>query len=125
MKTDINAKSRLLALLNAAQIPVEEAQALLVPLSETRRLRDPRELLTISELAEYLSVSTQTVYNWRVDGEGPYGQKVGRRILFRVADVDAWLVVRANKSAGSLLPRSRSLMRPSPMRGRRLKKSAG
>ena len=48
-------------------------------------------LMTVEELADYLSVPVKTVYRWRLTGAGPRGAKVGRYIRFRRADVDSWL----------------------------------
>lgn len=50
------------------------------------------ELLTYGELAELLSVSPQTLRNWRRQGRGPRATKVGARLVrFHREDVDAWL----------------------------------
>ncbi|WP_198417992.1 helix-turn-helix transcriptional regulator [Cryobacterium gelidum] len=48
-------------------------------------------VLTTSELAEYLGVQTQAIYDLRTDGRGPSGIRVGREIRFRVSDVVRWL----------------------------------
>jgi len=48
-------------------------------------------VLTTSELAEYLGVNAQTIYDLRADGRGPTGFRVGREIRFRVSDVIRWL----------------------------------
>lgn len=53
--------------------------------------RDPQELLTLSELAEYLKVSTYTVRVWRKKGIGPTASLVNGRLRWRLADVDAWV----------------------------------
>jgi hypothetical protein len=34
-------------------------------------------LLSIEDLAEYLGVPVTTIYDWRVDGKGPCGVRVG------------------------------------------------
>ncbi|GAB3139011.1 helix-turn-helix domain-containing protein [Marisediminicola antarctica] len=46
-------------------------------------------VLTTSELAEYLGVNAQTIYDLRADGRGPSGFRVGREIRFGVSDVAA------------------------------------
>jgi excisionase family DNA binding protein len=45
------------------------------------------------ELAEYLGgqVPVRTIYAWRTTGVGPKAYKVGRRVLYKRADVEAWL----------------------------------
>ena len=48
-------------------------------------------VLTTSELAEYLGVHVQAMYDLRTDGRGPAGIRVGREIRFRISDVLRWL----------------------------------
>ena len=48
-------------------------------------------VLTTSELAEYLGVNVQAIYDLRNDGRGPTGFRVGREIRYRVSDVLRWL----------------------------------
>lgn len=48
-------------------------------------------VLTTSELAEYLGVHVQAIYDLRTDGRGPAGIRVGREMRFRVSDVQRWL----------------------------------
>ena len=48
-------------------------------------------VLTTSELAEYLGVHVQAIYDLRTDGRGPSGIRVGREIRYRVSDVRHWL----------------------------------
>lgn len=48
-------------------------------------------LLTTNEVAELLRSSASTVRYWRHTGTGPTGTRVGRRVLYRRRDVDAWL----------------------------------
>ena len=48
-------------------------------------------LLTVLELAEYLSVPTATIYAWRYQSKGPRGFRVGRHLRFRKGDVEDWL----------------------------------
>jgi predicted DNA-binding transcriptional regulator AlpA len=51
--------------------------------------REP--LLTRTELAEYLGISPSTLAVWRYRRQGPVGVKVGNRLRYRLADVDAWI----------------------------------
>jgi excisionase family DNA binding protein len=46
--------------------------------------------LTQQRLAELLGVSERTLERWRVEGHGPKFVRVGRRPLYRIADVDEW-----------------------------------
>jgi excisionase family DNA binding protein len=48
-------------------------------------------VLTTSELADYLGVQVQAIYDLRTDGRGPSGIRVGREIRYRVSDVRHWL----------------------------------
>ena len=48
-------------------------------------------VLTTSELAEYVGVQVQAIYDLRTDGRGPSGIRVGREIRYRVSDVVRWL----------------------------------
>ncbi|TKG67018.1 helix-turn-helix transcriptional regulator [Prauserella endophytica] len=48
-------------------------------------------LLTVTDLAELLSVSKDTVYWLNKRGKGPKRVRVGREVRYRPADVEAWL----------------------------------
>ena len=48
-------------------------------------------MLTTSELAEYLGVHVQAIYDLRADGRGPAGIRVGRELRYRISDVKRWL----------------------------------
>jgi excisionase family DNA binding protein len=48
-------------------------------------------LLSPAELADYLGIPTQTVYQWRHRGESPPGYRVGRHVRYRWTDIQAWL----------------------------------
>ncbi|MDA0334273.1 MAG: helix-turn-helix domain-containing protein [bacterium] len=49
--------------------------------------------LTVDELdaARILCLSPGTLRNWRSMSRGPRFARVGRRIVYRVADLDDWL----------------------------------
>lgn len=49
------------------------------------------DLLSPTELAEYLKIPVKTIYNWRSEGTGPRGIRVGRHVRFRRTDIEAWL----------------------------------
>ena len=58
----------------------------------THTARDALEpVVTITELATQLSVSTQALYDLRSKGRGPTGFRVGRQLRFRQSEIDAWL----------------------------------
>lgn len=48
-------------------------------------------LLSVRDLAAYLGVPVATIYDWRVDGKGPCGLRVGRHVKFAQVDVFEWL----------------------------------
>lgn len=48
-------------------------------------------LLSIEALADYLDVPVATIRDWRTDGKGPCGIRVGGRVRFAVSDVLRWL----------------------------------
>ncbi|MFT3877163.1 MAG: helix-turn-helix domain-containing protein [Propioniciclava sp.] len=50
-----------------------------------------RTLLTVAEAAELMRVPVNTLYAFRHQGKGPLSAKVGRRVVYREADVLAWL----------------------------------
>jgi len=47
--------------------------------------------LTSAEVAETYRTSPETVRYWRHVGKGPKSFKVGRRVLYAVEDVEAWI----------------------------------
>jgi excisionase family DNA binding protein len=51
-------------------------------------------LMGVEELAEYLGVPVQTIYDWRVAGTAPRAFKCGKRLKFAVSDVRTWLETR-------------------------------
>jgi excisionase family DNA binding protein len=52
---------------------------------------DRDEWMTTEEVARHLHVSTRTVHDWRQTRNGPPAYRVGRRLLWRRAEVDAWV----------------------------------
>lgn len=48
-------------------------------------------LMTTKELASYLGVPIQTLYKWRVRGEGPRAIRLGRALHWRPEEVERWL----------------------------------
>ncbi len=57
-------------------------------------------LMTPTETAEYLGISTATLAKWRCQGDQPLSFiKAGRLIRYRVADVRAYLDARTRRIA--------------------------
>jgi len=48
-------------------------------------------LLTTTEVAERLRTPIATLRYWRHIGTGPPSARLGRRVLYREADVNKWL----------------------------------
>jgi excisionase family DNA binding protein len=51
-------------------------------------------LIGVEELADYLGVPVQTVYDWRLSGRATRAYKFGKHLRFAVSDVQAWLEER-------------------------------
>ncbi|UXN30695.1 helix-turn-helix domain-containing protein [Glutamicibacter sp. M10] len=51
----------------------------------------PYSLMLIEEAAEFLRTPVNTMRFWRHKGIGPKSARVGGRIMFRRADLEAWL----------------------------------
>ena len=47
--------------------------------------------LTTAELAELLRAPVETVRYWRHAGKGPASFKAGRRVLYDIESVEAWI----------------------------------
>lgn len=55
----------------------------------------PQRYLTNDEAASYLRLSPRTLEKQRVIGGGPRFRKFGRRVMYAVADLDAWAAGRS------------------------------
>ncbi len=58
----------------------------------------PQRYLTNDEAADYLRLSPRTLEKQRVIGGGPKFRKFGRRVMYAVADLDAWAEARSFES---------------------------
>lgn len=50
-----------------------------------------KKLLSIDDVADYLGVPKNTLYQWRSKGYGPTGRRIGKYVRYRAEDVDAWI----------------------------------
>ena len=57
-------------------------------------------LLSIEALSEYLDVPVTTIRDWRTDGKGPCGIRVGGRVRFAISDVQSWLAEQRETKPG-------------------------
>ena len=48
-------------------------------------------LLRIDEAAEYLGVNVQTLRLWKRTGRGPRYVKIARRLVYPIAEIEAWI----------------------------------
>jgi hypothetical protein len=55
----------------------------------------PARYLTNDEAADHLRLSPRTMEKRRVIGDGPRFRKFGRRVMYAVADLDAWADARS------------------------------
>lgn len=46
--------------------------------------------LTPEEVAARLRIKVETLYHWKLRGEGPKYFKAGRRLRYRLADIEAY-----------------------------------
>jgi hypothetical protein len=60
------------------------------------------ELLAPERAAELLSVSQQTLANWRVRGCGPRFFKVGRAVRYDRQDLAEWLLANRRRSTSEI-----------------------
>lgn len=51
----------------------------------------PREYVKIDEAADFIGVSRQTLDRWRMDATGPAVHRVGRRVLYALTDLRAFM----------------------------------
>lgn len=56
------------------------------------------ELLTISEVAAIVRAPVATMRYWRHLGTGPRSFRLGRRVVYRVGDLQAWIDAQARAS---------------------------
>ncbi len=56
------------------------------------------ELLTTPEAAKLLRLKTQTLNKMRVEGRGPEFLKLGRKVVYKPADLSAWAESGRRKS---------------------------
>ncbi len=53
------------------------------------------KLLSVEEVAEFLGVPVNTLYQWRHKGTGPTAFRVGRFLRYDPGDVREWLSAHA------------------------------
>jgi predicted DNA-binding transcriptional regulator AlpA len=74
--------------------------------------------LNAAQAAGVLGLAPSTLAKLRLSGDGPVYCKLGRRVVYRRADLEAWLesrVARDTSDAGVRLPKSLTVRRLSGM----------
>jgi predicted DNA-binding transcriptional regulator AlpA len=54
-------------------------------------------VVTTIEAARFVGLSESTLAKLRLNGNGPVYSKLGRRVVYRVADLDEWLQSRTTR----------------------------
>ncbi len=78
------------------------AGAMSQPAASTAAAAQPARYLTNDEAAEHLRLSPRTLEKQRVVGGGPKFRKFGRRVMYAVADLDAWADARSFDATSDL-----------------------
>ena len=55
------------------------------------------DYLSVDELAQYLQLSRETIYHWRLEGVGPKATKLGKHLRYSRENVAAWLKDRTDR----------------------------
>ncbi|MGY1823757.1 helix-turn-helix transcriptional regulator [Geodermatophilus sp. SYSU D00079] len=53
--------------------------------------------LSTTQLATELGLTPGTLRNWRVNGRGPKGARIGGHVRYRRADIDAWIAQQTQR----------------------------
>jgi len=62
------------------------------------RAAGPPRMLRTAEAAAYCGSSASTFEKLRLTGGGPHYVKIGRRVVYDPADLDAWLAANRRRS---------------------------
>lgn len=73
----------------------------------------PRFVRT-SEAAQLLDLSPRTLEKHRCDGTGPVYHKLGGRVVYAVADLQAWIEASARHSTSEAAHGPRDIETPAP-----------
>lgn len=58
----------------------------------------PQIYIDTAEAARLIGLSPGTLAKWRLSGYGPIFAKLGRRVIYRKADIDEWLADKRHSS---------------------------
>ena len=57
-----------------------------------------KRYISSAEAAEYLNVSQSMLAKRRLSGDGPRYSKLGKRVVYEIADLDVWIADRKHRS---------------------------
>lgn len=57
-----------------------------------------RDRMSVDEAASYLGISVSSANKWRLYGRGPVYLKLGRRVVYERAALDAWIATKRRTS---------------------------
>lgn len=60
-------------------------------------------ILNATQAAERLSLSVSTLAKMRLSGSGPAYAKLGRRVVYRIEDLDAWVAINRFQSTAEYI----------------------
>jgi predicted DNA-binding transcriptional regulator AlpA len=59
------------------------------------------ELIDTEQLARKLGLKPNTLAQWRLTGSGPQYIKIGRRVRYRVIDIQDWITAQNRESTAA------------------------
>jgi excisionase family DNA binding protein len=59
----------------------------------------PDRLWGVKDVAAYLDIPVQTIYQWRTKGYGPPGVRMGKHVRFDPDEVRAWVKTLEREAA--------------------------
>ena len=54
-------------------------------------------VMSLVDLSEMLGIPVNTLYRWRVRGEGPTGYRLGKHVRYQRAAVEPWLETQTDQ----------------------------
>jgi excisionase family DNA binding protein len=69
-------------------------------------MTEPNQYESSDETATRMGVPVKTLYHWRLHGNGPPAYRIGKRLLFVPAEVDAWVKACGDTQGSRSLPDS-------------------
>ena len=75
-------------------------------------MTNEHELLTIAEAADLVRAPVATLRYWRHLGTGPRSFRIGRRVVYRLDDVEDWITAQRDATASNALAERHALGAP-------------